>query len=108
MPRMSKKRKQEWALFLNDRNRITYNELCRKCRNNCKQSFRCVVVYCPKYLSERRTKKMIENEMIVSVPLEIVKASEIEPKEVKWLWYPYIPFSKVTLLQGDPGDGKAS
>ena len=31
MPRMSKKRKQEWALFLNDRNRITYNELCRKC-----------------------------------------------------------------------------
>ncbi len=31
MPRMSKKRKQEWALFLNERNRITYNELCRKC-----------------------------------------------------------------------------
>ena len=28
MPRMSKKRKQEWALFLNERNRITYNELC--------------------------------------------------------------------------------
>ena len=56
MPRMSKKRKQEWALFLNDRNRITYNELCRKCRNDCKQSFRCVVVHCPKYLSKRRTK----------------------------------------------------
>ena len=30
---------------------------------------------------------MIENEMTVSVPLEVVKASEIEPKEVKWLWY---------------------
>lgn len=28
---------------------------------------------------------MIENEMTVSVPLEVVKASEIEPKEVKWL-----------------------
>ena len=39
MPRMSKKRKQEWALFLNDRNRITYNELCKKCSNECKQSF---------------------------------------------------------------------
>ena len=49
---------------------------------------------------------MIENEMTVSVPLEVVKASEIEPKEVKWLWYPYIPFGKATLLQGDPGDGK--
>ena len=43
--------------------------------------------------------KMIENEMNVTVPLEIIKASEIEPKEVKWLWYPYIPFGKVTLLQ---------
>ena len=50
---------------------------------------------------------MIVNEMTVSVPLEVVKASEIEPKEVKWLWYPYIPFGKVTLLQGDPGDGKS-
>ena len=51
--------------------------------------------------------KMIENEMNVTVPLEIIKASEIELKEVKWLWYPYIPFGKVTLLQGDPGDGKS-
>ena len=49
----------------------------------------------------------MENEMNVNVPLEVVKASEIEPKEVKWLWYPYIPFGKVTLLQGDPGDGKS-
>ena len=32
--------------------------------------------------------KMIENEMNVTVHLEIIKASEIEPKEVKWLWYP--------------------
>ena len=48
-----------------------------------------------------------ENEMNVNVPLEVVKASKIEPKEVKWLWYPYIPFGKVTLLQGDPGDGKS-
>ena len=49
----------------------------------------------------------MENEMNVNVPLEVIKASEIEPKEVKWLWYPYIPFGKVTLLQGDPGDGKS-
>ena len=49
----------------------------------------------------------MENEINVTVPLEVVKASEIEPKEVKWLWYPYIPFGKVTLLQGDPGDGKS-
>ena len=38
----------------------------------------------------------------------VVNVSRVfEPKEVKWLWYPYIPFGKVTLLQGDPGDGKS-
>lgn len=54
MPRMSKKRKQEWALFLNARNRITYNELCRRCANACKQSFRVTVMECPNYLSKRK------------------------------------------------------
>ena len=57
MPRMSKKRRLEWSFFLNDRSRITYNELCRKCQHECKQSFRAVVVDCPKYLSKRSKKK---------------------------------------------------
>ena len=30
MPRMSKKRKHELSFYLNDRGRVTYNELCRK------------------------------------------------------------------------------
>ena len=46
------------------------------------------------------------NEMNVNVPLEIIKASEIEPKEVKWLWYPYIPFGKVTLTEQRSTGGK--
>lgn len=41
------------------------------------------------------------------VELEVIRASDVTPKEIKWLWYPYIPFGKVTLLQGDPGDGKS-
>ena len=53
MPRMSKKRKQEWSFFLNDRNRITYNELCRKCVHECKQSPRALVIECPRYCSKR-------------------------------------------------------
>ena len=56
---------------------------------------------------EQRIMMKMENEMNVNVPLEVIKASEIELKEVKWLWYPYIPFGRVTLLQGDPGDGKS-
>lgn len=39
----------------------------------------------------------------IPAKLEIIKASEITPREVRWQWYPY----KVTLLQGDPGDGKS-
>jgi len=30
----------------------------------------------------------------------------VEVEEVKWLWKPYIPIGKLTLLQGDPGQGK--
>ncbi|MCR2002931.1 hypothetical protein ABID24_002726 [Blautia caecimuris] len=57
MARMSNKRRLEWSFFLNDRSRIAYNELCRKCQHECKQSFRAVVVDCPKYLSKRSKKK---------------------------------------------------
>ncbi len=34
--------------------------------------------------------------------------SEIEAASVNWLWYPYIPFGKVTIIQGDPGEGKTT
>lgn len=58
MPQMSKKRKQEWSFFLNDRNRITYNEFCRKCVHDCKQSFRATVIECPRYCSKRSQKPL--------------------------------------------------
>ena len=32
--------------------------------------------------------------------------TEIKETVVEWLWYPFIPFGKVTLIQGDPGQGK--
>ena len=34
--------------------------------------------------------------------------SNVEPIKVDWLWYPYIPYGKVTLVQGDPGEGKST
>ncbi|MBR0341341.1 MAG: AAA family ATPase [Oscillospiraceae bacterium] len=39
--------------------------------------------------------------------LEIIKASDVTVREIEWLWYPFIPYGKVTILQGDPGDGKS-
>ena len=38
--------------------------------------------------------------------VKLINMSDIQSQEVKWLWYPYIPFGKTTILQGDPGDGK--
>ena len=53
MPRMSKKMKHEWSLFLSPRGCRTYNKLCRRCVHPCKQSFRVLVVDCPRYYSKR-------------------------------------------------------
>lgn len=39
---------------------------------------------------------------------ELIRASDVVTKEISWLWYPFIPYGKVTLLQGDPGDGKST
>lgn len=44
----------------------------------------------------------------INARLELIRASEIKPREIEWLWYPFIPYGKVTLLQGDPGDGKST
>ena len=53
MPRMSKKQKEEWAFFLNDKGRIAHNAICRRCTRPCKQSARVVVTHCRKYHSKR-------------------------------------------------------
>lgn len=41
-------------------------------------------------------------------PPGIIRLSEVEQKEVTFLWNPYIPKNKITILAGDPGVGKSS
>ncbi len=38
---------------------------------------------------------------------DLVCIGDVEPETVSWLWLPYIPKGKVTLLEGDPGVGKS-
>ena len=38
--------------------------------------------------------------------LKIISLNDIESKEVEWLWKPYIPLGKLTIIEGDPGSGK--
>ena len=42
------------------------------------------------------------------IGLQMIKMSEIQSQEVSWLWYPFIPYGKLTIIQGDPGDGKTT
>ena len=34
--------------------------------------------------------------------------SDVQSVRVRWFWYPFIAYGKVTLIQGDPGDGKST
>ena len=40
--------------------------------------------------------------------VNITYFASVESKEIKWLWKPYIAFGKLTILEGDPGDGKTT
>ena len=40
--------------------------------------------------------------------LKIISMDEVTVEEVEWLWYPYIPFGKLTIVHGDGGEGKTT
>ena len=35
--------------------------------------------------------------------LKMIKMSDVQSQTVDWLWYPFIPYGKLTIIQGDPG-----
>ena len=38
--------------------------------------------------------------------VKIIRMSDVELTPVNWLWKPYLPFGKLSVLQGNPGEGK--
>ena len=40
--------------------------------------------------------------------LKLIQMSQVEVEDIKWVWYPYIPYGKITVVQGDPGEGKTT
>lgn len=42
------------------------------------------------------------------VELKLIHMEDVVSKEVEWLWYPYIPYGKITIVEGDPGKGKTT
>ena len=39
-------------------------------------------------------------------PVPMLRMADVELTHVEWLWFPYIPFGKLTIIQGNPGEGK--
>lgn len=48
---------------------------------------------------------MVEKQ---NVELKLIHMEDVVSKEVEWLWYPYIPYGKITIIEGDPGKGKTT
>jgi len=55
-----------------------------------------------KFIAETITLKEPE----VEPPVPMIRMSEVQEMAVEWLWEPYLPFGKLTILQGNPGEGK--
>ena len=55
-----------------------------------------------KAIAETLTIKVPETEELVPM----LCYEDIEQTSVEWLWFPYIPFGKLTIIQGNPGEGK--
>lgn len=53
------------------------------------------------------TMRKIMNEQ-QKVELKLIHMEDVVSKEVEWLWYPYIPYGKITIVEGDPGEGKTT
>ena len=35
--------------------------------------------------------------------LKLINMDTVEVEQIEWLLYPFIPYGKVTIIQGDPG-----
>ena len=40
--------------------------------------------------------------------LKLINMADVAVEQVRWAWHPYIPQGKLTIVQGDPGEGKTT
>ena len=51
-------------------------------------------------------KSIVLKESAKAETVKIIRMSDVELTPVEWLWKPYLPFGKLSVLQGNPGEGK--
>ena len=72
----------------------------------CMKDWNDVLVHRAEIPNRNYFKSIVLKEPTKSETVKIIRMSDVELTPVEWLWKPYLPFGKLSVLQGNPGEGK--
>ena len=87
------------AALLPDNVSVTRIQPCMKDWND-------VLVHRAEISNRNYFKSIVLKEPSKPETVKIIRMSDVELTPVEWLWKPYLPFGKLSVLQGNPGEGK--
>lgn len=72
----------------------------------CMKDWNDVLVHRAEIPNRNYFKSIVLKEPSKAETVKIIRMSDVELTPVDWLWKPYLPFGKLSVLQGNPGEGK--
>ena len=72
----------------------------------CMKDWNDVLVHRAEISNHNYFKSIVLKEPSKPETVNIIRMSDVELTPVEWLWKPYLPFGKLSVLQGNPGEGK--
>ena len=72
----------------------------------CMKDWNDVLVHRAEISNRNYFKSIVLKEPPKKDSVKIIRMSDAELTPVEWLWKPYLPFGKLSVLQGNPGEGK--
>ena len=72
----------------------------------CMKDWNDVLVHRAEIPNRNYFKSIVLKEPSKPEMVKIIRMSDVELTPVDWLWKPYLPFGKLSVLQGNPGEGK--
>ena len=72
----------------------------------CMKDWNDVLVHRAEIPNRNYFKSIVLKEPPKKDSVKIIRMSDVELTPVDWLWKPYLPFGKLSVLQGNPGEGK--
>ena len=73
---------------------------------SCMKDWNDVLVHRTEIPNRNYFKSIVLKEPSKPETVKIIRMSDVELTPVEWLWKPYLPFGKLSVLQGNPGEGK--